>query len=612
MPVYLGSNRCHVLLNGEKHKMEYIPKDRTYYVSLGDSIAVGHSIDANWKNDYGWHTQYGENDNHSTAIVPNSYTDLIRKRLASIHGNEKVAAISYAHSGDTNVDLRNKLEHEAVQDSIRKADVVTICIGANTILGPATNEIGNFINYGNPTLLQLNDTLESGYTLLASDETVYGSYKNIMDKLRSLNTKPTTKFIFTTVYNPYKYLWLDESTDDNDYVDGYFGPIFSVAPNLEVNIPFVGQMDVRKFLYESAYLPEITSRINNPAGDGSYSLGQWVEGKINRLNGIIKQSVSAFGDPRFAVADTKPIYESYPDRHVREDYNYCDLVNVEIVKGQTVANLDWGRFWDNWSIDGLSTIVEDIAEVIRKEVIEPDVDPHPEIDGQYALYRSFANVLGWESLNRYSVSYIANGGSGSMATQDVVSIGYDRLGRNLVAYAVTTPNAFTPTEGYYFKGWNTKADGTGASYSNGQAVGMTSNISLYARWSNIYKITIKHSQGDVIQFDSGQTGPMECYKLWIDGEPILDTDYNTEMLGAFSNPPKVLYKPYDASVGVIAKTASGDGRSYITWNGVKVDGNSKDARYGFVLKGDMTIEFEWNQWLSGISLQSYWNCYVTM
>lgn len=40
------------------------------YVSLGDSIAAGHAIDAEWADDYGEGSQYGKNGNAQTAIVP--------------------------------------------------------------------------------------------------------------------------------------------------------------------------------------------------------------------------------------------------------------------------------------------------------------------------------------------------------------------------------------------------------------------------------------------------------------------------------------------------------------------------------------------------------------
>ena len=621
MSTYINGKRVRLMMNGKKYSLRHSiqeineeDKIAMRYVSLGDSIAVGHSIDANWKNDYGYHTQYGENGNESTVIVPNSYTDLIHKKLLSIYGDDKVLATSYAHSGDTNTDLRDKLENPSVQESIANADVITICIGANTILGPATSEIGNFINYGNPTLLQLNEALESGFNMLASDENVYGSYRNIMAKIKSLNNKPTAKFIFTTVYNPYKFLWLDESTDGNDYIDGYFGPVFWAVPNVEINIPLVGQMGMRKFVYESAYIPEITSRINNPAGNNSYSLGEWVEGKIDRLNEIIKQAVSLFDDQRFSVADTKPIYESYPDKYVRSDYNYSDLVNVEIVKGQTVEDLDWGRFWNNLDVNNLSNIVSEIVEVIRKEVIEPDIDPHPETDGQYALYRSFANVLEWEALNRYAVSYYANGGSGSMAMQEVVSIGYDRLGRTLTAYTVAKKNEFTPNKGHYFTGWNTKADGSGTGYSNGQSVEVNRDITLYARWSNMYTVAWKKTSNNEYVSPSGQTGPVmkngsEYYlKVLLGGSVI--PGLNDAFDSSGNSQVHSMQVPYGTRLDInLINTGSYD-RGYAKLNGVKQGVSAEYYNFSMEINHDTAMIFYWEHeigsWTDGFEIQDYW------
>ena len=78
--------------------------------------------------------------------------------------------------------------------------------------------------------------------------------------------------------------------------------------------------------------------------------------------------------------------------------------------------------------------------------------------------------------NNYIVSFDANGGTGEM---DDEYFKYD-------VPQVLSPNEFIK-EGYDFEGWNTKADGTGNSYSNAQAVmNLTEiadeNITLYAQW----------------------------------------------------------------------------------------------------------------------------------
>ena len=79
----------------------------------------------------------------------------------------------------------------------------------------------------------------------------------------------------------------------------------------------------------------------------------------------------------------------------------------------------------------------------------------------------------------YTVKYNANGGSGSTSSS---SHTYD-VAKNLTA------NSFTKT-GYIFKNWNTKADGTGTSYTDKQSVkNLTTingaTINLYAQWTPI-------------------------------------------------------------------------------------------------------------------------------
>jgi uncharacterized repeat protein (TIGR02543 family) len=90
---------------------------------------------------------------------------------------------------------------------------------------------------------------------------------------------------------------------------------------------------------------------------------------------------------------------------------------------------------------------------------------------------------GWTT-NTYRVAYNANGGEGTMGQS---SHTYD-LAQNLSA------NLFTWL-GYAFNGWNTQADGGGASYTGGQSVTNLSSVNggvvnLHARWSPVtYTIT---------------------------------------------------------------------------------------------------------------------------
>ena len=66
-----------------------------------------------------------------------------------------------------------------------------------------------------------------------------------------------------------------------------------------------------------------------------------------------------------------------------------------------------------------------------------------------------------------------------------------------------TANAYSRT-GYYFAGWNTKADGTGTAYADQKEVGNLSTrhgatVNLYAQWKP-YKVTVKyHANGGTIE-----------------------------------------------------------------------------------------------------------------
>lgn len=92
--------------------------------------------------------------------------------------------------------------------------------------------------------------------------------------------------------------------------------------------------------------------------------------------------------------------------------------------------------------------------------------------------------------NKYSVVFNSNGGSGTMSNQT------HTYGSSLAL----TSNSFTRT-GYTFAGWNTKADGTGTNYTNGQSVSNLvsssgGSITLYAKWTlNTYSITYNLNGG---------------------------------------------------------------------------------------------------------------------
>ena len=73
----------------------------------------------------------------------------------------------------------------------------------------------------------------------------------------------------------------------------------------------------------------------------------------------------------------------------------------------------------------------------------------------------------------YTVTYDANGGSGKTTDNTAYATG---------AKATVKANGYTRDD-YTFTGWNTKADGSGKSYAEGDPIEMLGNVVLYAQWT---------------------------------------------------------------------------------------------------------------------------------
>ena len=75
-------------------------------------------------------------------------------------------------------------------------------------------------------------------------------------------------------------------------------------------------------------------------------------------------------------------------------------------------------------------------------------------------------------LVKHTVTFDSNGGTGTMDPQTIVNGRDNQL----------APNAFT-RENYLFTGWNTAADGSGATYADGASImNLDEDIALYAQW----------------------------------------------------------------------------------------------------------------------------------
>jgi len=101
----------------------------------------------------------------------------------------------------------------------------------------------------------------------------------------------------------------------------------------------------------------------------------------------------------------------------------------------------------------------------------------------------------------YTVAYNANNGSGSLASSTHT---YD------AAKNLTVNNSIITRTGYTFAGWNTQADGSGVSYTNGQNVinlrNSAGTFNLYAQWTaNTYTVVYNANGGSGSTMSSNHT-----------------------------------------------------------------------------------------------------------
>ena len=150
-----------------------------------------------------------------------------------------------------------------------------------------------------------------------------------------------------------------------------------------------------------------------------------------------------------------------------------------------------------------------------KEYIGVDITPAKlhNADGTYTETKdakagdtiNYVNgVWGGEEPVELTVTFEANGSAeypveGTMLPQTVLEKTDTEL----------TANTFT-REGYNFLNWNTAADGTGDSYTDGAKVTLTEDTTLYAQWEDNHSLTKVINKKDATCTEDGYTGDTVC------------------------------------------------------------------------------------------------------
>ena len=115
-----------------------------------------------------------------------------------------------------------------------------------------------------------------------------------------------------------------------------------------------------------------------------------------------------------------------------------------------------------------------------------------------------------ESVEVYTLTFDSNNGENRQYTQKFVNGKYQYLNQNCFIYST-----------YEFSGWNTKADGSGTYYSDGQSITILSDTTLYAQWEFA-------AQKDILSFlVSGQVGDAEITEDTVSFSVDAETDISS-------------------------------------------------------------------------------------
>ena len=188
-------------------------------------------------------------------------------------------------------------------------------------------------------------------------------------------------------------------------------------------------------------------------------------------------------------------------------------------------------------------------------------------NGQYAVIyensyssKPYLHNFGYTSITNSAtaaeVEFEANGGKGSMQTQSY----------GINSQSALSANSFT-RGGYTFAGWNTKRDGTGTSYTDGQQIAFAAGgeLKLYAQWDYVERIAntviaeqanapfhVDFTKPAVISDDittangngisaytetapDGNTGPVYYYRGVVDNNNVVFADFCWKIVRTTAN-----------------------------------------------------------------------------
>lgn len=185
-------------------------KETTKYLAFGDSIAAGYGLE-------------GYND-IKKSIPPDSYQAIVGQFL-------NTTPINYAVTGDDSEDLMDLLVSGKADDDLNKADVITLSIGSNDLLGPLLEIVketygisdGAVGGTGYTSLEEYFSSLDMGSILKLLDVT-----KGLADKLKDNEVLHKKAQEFSEQFEKILELIKDKAPDAELYVTNIYNPFREV------------------------------------------------------------------------------------------------------------------------------------------------------------------------------------------------------------------------------------------------------------------------------------------------------------------------------------------------------------------------------------------------
>ncbi len=221
-------------------------------VGFGDSISAGFA-----PQNTDLYSYYNDYISGKTKINAKCYTNILANSLKT--ENNKINAISYAESGDTTDDLVNKLNDiktypDLLNDS-KKADIITLSIGANNVLGPV---LDNMLDYlaGNMSKEEMTQVLQNGYENFRDDYT---------NTIIPILTRGNGVVLVMTIYDPYKYFDLTESNISGimaDLIDAINDKFVELK---ELAIEYINKINdyIRAQKFDNVFVVDVNNSFEN-------------------------------------------------------------------------------------------------------------------------------------------------------------------------------------------------------------------------------------------------------------------------------------------------------------------------------------------------------------